>query len=141
VDPLTLDTLDEQLIHALQVDGRATFNQVAAVLGASDRTVARRHGPMAGPVDYERIWTPGSGGGALVTGPVPPTCGHRRSCAHRTVGSAMCHSRAPGGVSPSTAPTRWRESNGDQRKKTLLWMHRVKTVGKQGRPRRSGLEI
>jgi hypothetical protein len=43
VDPLTLDTLDEQLIHALQVDGRASFNQIAAVLGASDRTVARRY--------------------------------------------------------------------------------------------------
>lgn len=43
VDSLILDTLDEQLVHALQIDGRATFSQVAAVLGASDRTVARRY--------------------------------------------------------------------------------------------------
>jgi DNA-binding Lrp family transcriptional regulator len=43
VDSLTLDTLDEQLVHALQIDGRASFSQIAAVLGASDRTVARRY--------------------------------------------------------------------------------------------------
>jgi DNA-binding Lrp family transcriptional regulator len=43
VDSLTLDALDEQLIHALQVDGRASFSQIAAVLGASDRTIARRY--------------------------------------------------------------------------------------------------
>lgn len=43
VESLTLDALDEQLIHALQVDGRASFSQIAAVLGASDRTVARRY--------------------------------------------------------------------------------------------------
>ncbi|BCJ48411.1 AsnC family transcriptional regulator [Actinoplanes ianthinogenes] len=43
MDPLTLDDLDRQLAHALQVDGRASFSQIAAVLGASDRTVARRY--------------------------------------------------------------------------------------------------
>lgn len=37
------DSLDEQLVHALQVDGRASFSRIAAVLGASDRTVARRY--------------------------------------------------------------------------------------------------
>jgi DNA-binding Lrp family transcriptional regulator len=43
VDPLTLDDLDRQLAHALQVDGRATFSRIADVLGASDRTLARRY--------------------------------------------------------------------------------------------------
>lgn len=38
-----LDTLDRQLIHALQIDGRAPFSQIAAALGVSDQTVARRY--------------------------------------------------------------------------------------------------
>lgn len=37
------DQLDAQLVHALQVDGRASFSRIAAVLGTSDRTVARRY--------------------------------------------------------------------------------------------------
>ncbi|WP_343244992.1 Lrp/AsnC family transcriptional regulator [Streptomyces sp. SID14478] len=41
--PTTLDDLDRQLLHALQVDGRAPFNRIAAVLGVSDQTVARRY--------------------------------------------------------------------------------------------------
>ena len=43
VDPLTLDALEQQLVHALQIDGRAPFSRIAAVLGASDRTIARRY--------------------------------------------------------------------------------------------------
>ncbi|MFH9347792.1 Lrp/AsnC family transcriptional regulator [Kitasatospora sp. NPDC017646] len=37
------DELDRRLVHALQVDGRAPFSTIAAVLGVSDRTVARRY--------------------------------------------------------------------------------------------------
>ncbi|MFI9318506.1 Lrp/AsnC family transcriptional regulator [Kitasatospora aureofaciens] len=37
------DDLDRRLVHALQVDGRAPFSTIAAVLGVSDRTVARRY--------------------------------------------------------------------------------------------------
>lgn len=37
------DELDRRLIHALQLDGRASFSRVAAVLGVSDQTVARRY--------------------------------------------------------------------------------------------------
>lgn len=37
------DTLDRQLIHALQLDGRASFSRIASVLGVSDQTVARRY--------------------------------------------------------------------------------------------------
>ncbi|MFJ9415033.1 MULTISPECIES: Lrp/AsnC family transcriptional regulator [unclassified Streptomyces] len=37
------DGLDRQLIHALQLDGRAPFSRIAAVLGVSDQTVARRY--------------------------------------------------------------------------------------------------
>ena len=40
---MTLDDLDRALIHALHVDGRTPFNQVAAVLGTSAQTVARRY--------------------------------------------------------------------------------------------------
>ncbi|MEU6171422.1 Lrp/AsnC family transcriptional regulator [Streptantibioticus parmotrematis] len=38
-----LDTLDLQLLQALQIDGRAPFSRFAAVLGVSDQTVARRY--------------------------------------------------------------------------------------------------
>ncbi|MGW1789194.1 Lrp/AsnC family transcriptional regulator [Streptomyces tubercidicus] len=37
------DGLDHGLIHALQLDGRAPFSRIAAVLGISDQTVARRY--------------------------------------------------------------------------------------------------
>ncbi|MFI9361513.1 Lrp/AsnC family transcriptional regulator [Kitasatospora sp. NPDC053057] len=37
------DDLDRRLVHALQVDGRAPFSTIAAALGVSDRTVARRY--------------------------------------------------------------------------------------------------
>ncbi|MFJ8494993.1 Lrp/AsnC family transcriptional regulator [Streptomyces sp. NPDC094038] len=39
----TLDPLDLQLLSALEVDGRASFSRIAAVLGVSDQTVARRY--------------------------------------------------------------------------------------------------
>jgi DNA-binding Lrp family transcriptional regulator len=37
------DLLDVQLLHALQIDGRAPFSLIAKVLGISDQTVARRY--------------------------------------------------------------------------------------------------
>ncbi|MEV6394552.1 Lrp/AsnC family transcriptional regulator [Streptomyces sp. NPDC051907] len=40
---VTLDALDRRLIHALQIDGRASFSTIATVLGAPERTVARRY--------------------------------------------------------------------------------------------------
>jgi len=43
---LILDELDRQLAHALQIDGRAPFSRIAAVLGTSDRTLARRYRRM-----------------------------------------------------------------------------------------------
>jgi DNA-binding Lrp family transcriptional regulator len=39
----TLDELDRKLLQALQLDGRASFSRIAAVLGVSDQTVARRY--------------------------------------------------------------------------------------------------
>lgn len=38
-----IDELDLRIAHALQVDGRAPFVQIARVLGVSDQTVARRY--------------------------------------------------------------------------------------------------
>ncbi|QKG22001.1 Lrp/AsnC family transcriptional regulator [Actinomadura verrucosospora] len=40
---LEADDLDRRLIHALQLDGRASFSRIAEVLGVSDQTVARRY--------------------------------------------------------------------------------------------------
>jgi DNA-binding Lrp family transcriptional regulator len=37
------DLLDTQLLHALQLDGRASFSAIAEVLGVSDQTIARRY--------------------------------------------------------------------------------------------------
>src|SRR3954466_13449048 len=37
-----LDAVDRQIVHAMQVDGRAPFSRVAAVLAVSEQTVARR---------------------------------------------------------------------------------------------------
>jgi DNA-binding Lrp family transcriptional regulator len=41
-----LDPLSHQVIHALQIDGRASFNRIATVLGVSEQTVARRYRRM-----------------------------------------------------------------------------------------------
>ena len=38
-----LDDLDRALIHALHIDGRAPFSQIAAALDVSPQTVARRY--------------------------------------------------------------------------------------------------
>lgn len=38
-----LDVMDLRLATALQVDGRASYSRIAAVLGVSDQTVARRY--------------------------------------------------------------------------------------------------
>jgi DNA-binding Lrp family transcriptional regulator len=43
---LALDQLDRQIVHALILDGRAPFSRIAAVLGASEQTVARRYRRM-----------------------------------------------------------------------------------------------
>lgn len=40
---IELDDVDLRLAHALQVDGRAPFSRIAAVLGVSDQTVSRRY--------------------------------------------------------------------------------------------------
>lgn len=42
MDSPSFDELDRKLIQALQLDGRAPFSRIAAVLGVSDQTVARR---------------------------------------------------------------------------------------------------
>ncbi|MEU0006819.1 Lrp/AsnC family transcriptional regulator [Streptomyces sp. NPDC006314] len=38
-----LDQLDLKLLSALEIDGRAPFSRIAAVLGVSDQTIARRY--------------------------------------------------------------------------------------------------
>ncbi|MGW4405272.1 AsnC family transcriptional regulator [Nonomuraea sp. NPDC004702] len=58
MENVTLDEVDRGLLHALQVDGRASFSRIAEVLGVSDQRVARR---------YRRLR---SGGGIRVVGVV-----------------------------------------------------------------------
>ena len=43
MDTDTLDELDRKLLQALQLDGRAPFSRIAAALGVSDQTIARRY--------------------------------------------------------------------------------------------------
>ncbi|MFC6880660.1 MULTISPECIES: Lrp/AsnC family transcriptional regulator [Actinomadura] len=40
--PVNFDDLDRKLVHALELDSRASFSRIGGVLGVSDRTVARR---------------------------------------------------------------------------------------------------
>lgn len=42
-DMTTLDAVDQALIHALHVDGRAPFTKIGTVLGVSTQTIARRY--------------------------------------------------------------------------------------------------
>jgi len=37
-----IDATDRKIVHAMQLDGRAPFTRIAAVLGLSEQTVARR---------------------------------------------------------------------------------------------------
>ncbi|MET8213145.1 AsnC family transcriptional regulator, partial [Streptomyces sp. NPDC005373] len=50
-----LDALDLQLLQALQLDGRSPFSRIAAVLGVSDQTVARRFRRLRGSVGLRVI--------------------------------------------------------------------------------------
>ena len=44
----TADRLDRQIVHALHIHGRASFEAIGGVLGVSDQTVARRYQRLAG---------------------------------------------------------------------------------------------
>jgi DNA-binding Lrp family transcriptional regulator len=57
-DTVSLDALDRKILHALQLDGRVPFRALAAALGASENTVARR---------FRRL---SAGGGVRVVGAV-----------------------------------------------------------------------
>jgi DNA-binding Lrp family transcriptional regulator len=58
---LNLDELDRQIIHALIIDGRAPFSRIAAVVGASEQTVARRYRRMHGAGIVRVVGLPDSG--------------------------------------------------------------------------------
>jgi DNA-binding Lrp family transcriptional regulator len=45
---MEIDELDGQVLHGLAIDGRASFSEIAAVLGVSDQTVARRYRRLRG---------------------------------------------------------------------------------------------
>jgi DNA-binding Lrp family transcriptional regulator len=62
----SFDGLDRQIAHALQINARASFNRVAAVLGVSDQTVARRYTRMrsSGALHLRGLADPHLHGGA-----------------------------------------------------------------------------
>ncbi|MFH8788567.1 Lrp/AsnC family transcriptional regulator [Streptomyces roseoverticillatus] len=47
-DEQVFDLLDQRLVQALMVDGRAAFSRIAAVLGTTDQTVIRRYRRLRG---------------------------------------------------------------------------------------------
>ncbi len=46
-EALAVDHVDHQILHALLIDGRAPFRRIAAVIGVSEQTVARRYRRLA----------------------------------------------------------------------------------------------
>jgi DNA-binding Lrp family transcriptional regulator len=58
---LNLDQLDRQIIHALIIDGRAPFSRIAAVVGVSEQTVARRYRRMCSAGILRVVGLPDSG--------------------------------------------------------------------------------
>lgn len=58
MDMTTLDDLDRALVHALQVDGRASFTTIGAVLGTSTQTVARRYQRLRGQAGLRVVALP-----------------------------------------------------------------------------------
>jgi len=47
-DMVEIDDLDRQVVRCLAIDGRASFSEIAAALGVSDQTVARRYRRLRG---------------------------------------------------------------------------------------------
>ncbi|MFE9320071.1 AsnC family protein [Nocardia sp. NPDC052278] len=93
MDSDTLDDLDLQLLHALQIDGRAAYSTIAQVLGVSSRTVARRYGRLrtSGLVRVTGVAAPGPGRSLPPSGssesrfePVPPARWRAPSPSDRT---------------------------------------------------------
>jgi DNA-binding Lrp family transcriptional regulator len=62
----SFDELDRRIAHALQINARASFNRIAAVLGVSDQTVARRYTRMrsSGALHVRGLADPHLHGGA-----------------------------------------------------------------------------
>lgn len=77
---LVLDDLDRGLIHALQVDARASFTLVADVLGSSTQTVVRR---------YRRLYA--QAGLRLVALPVPRSSGTNQWFVRLTAATRTAH--------------------------------------------------
>ncbi|MGW0806074.1 Lrp/AsnC family transcriptional regulator [Nonomuraea sp. NPDC002799] len=48
MENIEVDEVDRGLLHALQVDGRASFSRIGEVLGVSDQRVARRYRRLRG---------------------------------------------------------------------------------------------
>jgi DNA-binding Lrp family transcriptional regulator len=57
---LSLDLLERQIIHALIIDGRAPFSRIAAAVGVSEQTVARRYRRMSAAAIVRVVGLPNS---------------------------------------------------------------------------------
>ncbi|MEU8173454.1 Lrp/AsnC family transcriptional regulator [Microbispora hainanensis] len=56
---MMLDELDQALVHALHVDGRAPFSRIAEVLGVSTQTVTRRYRRLRAEAGLRVVGLPG----------------------------------------------------------------------------------
>jgi DNA-binding Lrp family transcriptional regulator len=61
-----LDELDRRIVGALQVDGRASWERIAAVLGESDGTVVRRGQRLLGCAGVQVVGVPAAEAGTVV---------------------------------------------------------------------------
>ncbi|MFD0692009.1 Lrp/AsnC family transcriptional regulator [Actinomadura fibrosa] len=57
-EPVPLDDVDRGIVHALRIDGRAPFSRIAAVLGVSTQTVARRYGRLSSEASLRVVGLP-----------------------------------------------------------------------------------
>jgi DNA-binding Lrp family transcriptional regulator len=60
VRSFNLDLLERQIIHALIIDGRAPFSRIAAAVGVSEQTVARRYRRMSAAAIVRVVGLPNS---------------------------------------------------------------------------------
>jgi DNA-binding Lrp family transcriptional regulator len=82
-----LDVIDRRLLHALGINGRASFRLIAAVIGASEQTVARR---------YRRLCESGVLRVLVLPTPDPTDCGQLirlevQPQAVRAIADALAH--------------------------------------------------
>ena len=89
VESITVDRLDRQLAQCLTADGRAPFSAIAAVIGVSDQTVARRYRRLrsAGLLRVAGLrWARAAGAAAPGPAPAAAAAPPENECAEAAAG-------------------------------------------------------